>query len=65
MKIVVDFDKCIAAGQCVLAADDLFGQNEDDGIVIVLSEKVPPERLEAAQDAARRCPTGAIVIIED
>jgi len=65
MKIVVDFDKCIAAGQCVLAADDLFGQNEDDGIVIVLSQTIPAARLEAAQDAARRCPTGAIAIIDD
>lgn len=65
MKIVVDFDKCIAAGQCVLAADDLFAQNEDDGIVVLLSRTVPAERLEAAQDAARRCPTGAIAIVED
>ena len=65
MKIVVHYDKCISAGQCVLAADDLFGQNEDDGVVVVLSEQVPAARLEAALDAARRCPTGAIEIVED
>lgn len=65
MKILIDFDKCIAAGHCVTAADDIFAQNEDDGIVYLLCEDIPAERREAARNAARRCPTGAIEIRED
>ncbi len=65
MKVIIDADKCIAAGHCVVAADDIFAQNEDDGIVYLLTDKVSPERLEAARNAARRCPTAAIEIVED
>lgn len=65
MRIIIHVDKCIAAGHCVTAADDLFGQNEEDGIVFVIEDKIPPERLAAARNAARRCPTAAIEIVED
>ena len=33
MKVYVDQDRCIAAGQCVAHADEVFDQREDDGIV--------------------------------
>ncbi|MBB5781319.1 ferredoxin [Nonomuraea jabiensis] len=31
MKIIVDQDKCVASGQCVMAADDVFDQRDEDG----------------------------------
>lgn len=65
MRIVIHPDRCIAAGFCVAAAPDLFDQNEDDGIVILLSENLPQERIEPARTAARKCPTAAIEILED
>jgi ferredoxin len=65
MRITIHADKCIAAGHCVTAAEDIFGQNEDDGIVFLITQSVPPGRLEAARNAARRCPTGAIEIVEE
>lgn len=38
MKVVVDEDKCVAAGQCVAAAMDVFDQRDEDGIVVLLNE---------------------------
>ncbi|MEV4108457.1 ferredoxin [Nonomuraea sp. NPDC049695] len=35
MKIIIEQDKCVASGQCVLAADDVFDQRDEDGIVEV------------------------------
>jgi len=65
MRIIIHADKCIAAGHCVTAAADVFGQDEDEGIVFLIAETVPPGRLEATRNAARRCPTAAIEIVED
>lgn len=63
MKIIVDPDKCVGGGQCVLAADDLFDQ-DDDGIVTLLDSIPADDRLEDARAAARLCPAGAIEISE-
>ncbi|MBB5783574.1 ferredoxin [Nonomuraea jabiensis] len=65
MKIVVDEAKCCGAGQCVLIAPDVFDQNEDDGIVILL-EAEPAAHLHAAvREAAAVCPAAAIQVDED
>jgi ferredoxin len=47
MKIKVDATRCIGAGLCVVAAPEVFSQNEDDGLVIVLQE-YPPQHLHEA-----------------
>lgn len=64
MKVVVDEDKCVAAGQCVAAAMDVFDQREDDGIVILLNENPPPELADDVRNAAAVCPALAIRIEE-
>jgi ferredoxin len=64
MKVTVHKDQCIAAGQCVLAAPEVFDQREDDGVVILLAS-IPPDG--AAQDvrrAAALCPSLAITVEE-
>lgn len=61
MKITVDTDKCVGGGQCVLAADDLFDQ-DDDGIVTLLEAAPAPDRLDDARAAARLCPASAIEV---
>ncbi|MGO1050228.1 ferredoxin [Crossiella sp. CA198] len=63
MKIIVDRDKCCGAGQCVLAAPDLFDQ-DDDGIVLLLNATPAPAGFGAARDAATLCPAAAITIEE-
>jgi ferredoxin len=62
VKVVVDQGKCVGAGQCVLAADDVFDQREDDGLVDLLDASPPAERLADVQHAAAVCPASAIVV---
>lgn len=63
MKIEVNDPACVASGQCVLIAEDLFDQ-DDDGIVVLLDEHVGPERADAARRAASLCPARAITLSE-
>lgn len=64
LKVKVDREKCVGAGQCVMAAPDVFDQQEDDGIVILLDES-PDESLRAkVTKAARLCPA-KVIEVED
>ncbi|MET9294263.1 ferredoxin [Streptomyces sp. NPDC003077] len=65
MRVDVESDKCIASGVCVLAAPEVFDQNEDDGIVVVLDDRPAAERHEAVRDAAMRCPAAVIQLREE
>jgi ferredoxin len=60
MRIEIDQDKCCAAGQCVLAADDLFDQRDEDGVVVLLEATPPEAALDRAREAAALCPAAAI-----
>jgi ferredoxin len=62
MKVVVDEEKCVAAGQCVSAAMDVFDQRDEDGIVVVLNENPPAELADEVRNAAAVCPALAIRI---
>ncbi|MGY0055365.1 ferredoxin [Streptomyces sp. LZ34] len=62
MRINADTERCVGAGQCVLAAPALFDQ-DDDGTVMVLAEPAPPTK-DAAREAAHLCPSGAITLEE-
>ncbi|QDO02036.1 ferredoxin [Streptomyces sp. RLB3-17] len=62
MKVVVDEEKCVAAGQCVAAAMDVFGQRDEDGIVVLLNENPSPELADDVRNAAAVCPALAIHI---
>ena len=64
MKVFVDQDKCVASGQCVLAAPDVFDQREEDGIVVLLAENPPAELADAVREAAALCPALAIEVSE-
>jgi ferredoxin len=64
MKIAADRDTCIGAGMCVLTAPAFFDQ-DDDGIVQLLVEDVPPENADAARQAVALCPSGALRVLDD
>jgi ferredoxin len=64
MKVSVEADKCVAAGHCVVAAADVFDQNEDDGVVIVLDDEPALEHHDAVRQAAQLCPAAAIRLSE-
>ncbi|MBR8640442.1 ferredoxin [Streptomyces tuirus] len=62
MKVTVDEDRCVGSGQCVLAADDVFDQRDEDGIVTLLDAGPPDERLADVRHAAALCPAMAITV---
>ncbi|NUS12574.1 MAG: ferredoxin [Streptomyces sp.] len=63
MKVKLDADKCVASGQCVLAAMDVFDQ-DDDGIAILLEDRPAPELLDDVEEAIAVCPAAAIRLVE-
>jgi ferredoxin len=64
MKVTVEQDKCVAAGQCVHHAGEIFDQRDDDGVVLVLNDNPPAEQAEGVRQAAAVCPALAIHIEE-
>ncbi|MDT7803871.1 MAG: hypothetical protein QOI78_7304 [Actinomycetota bacterium] len=64
MNITVDEEKCCGAGQCVLAAPDVFDQRDEDGIVVLLDATPPSEQHAAVREAAAVCPAVAIDVQE-
>ena len=62
MRVTIDRSRCIAAGQCVLKAPQVFDQSEEDGIVILLNANPPAELRESVITAARICPAEAIKV---
>jgi ferredoxin len=64
MKVAVEQDKCVGAGQCVLLAPDVFDQRDEDGSVVLLAENPPAELHEDVREAARVCPAVAIQLTE-
>ncbi len=64
MKLTVDQDKCVSSGQCVLNADTLFDQRDEDGVVILLEGSPATDQHENARKAAAACPALAIAIEE-
>ena len=64
MKVTVDQNRCVASGQCVLTADDVFDQREEDGVVVLLNSNPSRERADDLRQAATLCPSGAITVEE-
>lgn len=64
MKVVVDQDKCVSSGQCVLNAGEVFDQRDDDGVVVLLTDHPPADQADNVRRAAAACPALAITIEE-
>jgi len=66
MRVEVELDepKCVAAGQCVLAAPEVFDQRDEDGVAVVLDNRPDPDLLDGVREAAALCPAAAIRLVE-
>jgi ferredoxin len=62
MKVTIDTDRCIAAGQCVLSAPDVFDQREEDGLVVLLNPSPSADVAVDVKQAAALCPALAITV---
>jgi ferredoxin len=63
VRVEADRGRCIGAGMCVMSAEEVFDQ-DDDGVVVVLSTEVPQAHAEAARRAVAGCPSGALRIVD-
>lgn len=61
MKITIDSDTCIGAGQCALIAPEVFTQ-DDDGFGTLIPGKEGAEGDPLAREAVRSCPVQAITL---
>ena len=59
MKISADREVCISAGNCVMAAEAVFDQDED-GIVVLLVDDVPDGEEDHVREAVKLCPSQAL-----
>lgn len=64
MKLKVNEDLCIACGQCVGNAREVFEFN-GEGFAQVKMDVIPKEYEEEAIDAKEGCPTDAIEEVEE
>jgi ferredoxin len=65
MHVSINESRCIAAGQCVLNAPEVFDQREDDGIVEILNENPEAGAYASVRLAVRLCPADVITLEED
>lgn len=63
MRIDIDHDLCIGAGQCALAAPTVFTQ-DDDGFSALLPGREDGGGDPMVREAARACPVSAITVSE-
>ncbi|GLY85515.1 ferredoxin [Actinoallomurus iriomotensis] len=64
MKVILDQDKCVASGQCVVAAMEVFDQRDEDGIAVLLNDSPPADQADDVRHAATVCPALAITVEE-
>ena len=76
MRVELDVPKCVASGQCVVAAPDVFDVGvpplersrewgrDDDGVAILLEERPGEELLDDVREAVAICPAAAIRLVE-
>jgi ferredoxin len=64
VKVIVDQDKCVSSGMCVMNAGDVFDQRDDDGVVELLVDEPGPDQAEETRKAVAACPALAIHIEE-
>jgi ferredoxin len=61
MRITADSGVCVGSGQCVLTEPAVFDQ-DDDGIVTLLTDHPDGEAAGHARDAVNLCPSQALSI---
>jgi ferredoxin len=64
MRIKADTNLCVGSGQCVLIEPAVFDQ-DDDGIVALLTDQPGDQRAAQARHAVTLCPSRALSILQE
>ena len=66
MKIKVDLDKCIVAGECYYNHPTLMKRNPDTGYPdLLVTDLATDDEVREAHEAAEVCPAQAISVVDD
>ncbi|RAY11358.1 ferredoxin [Actinomadura craniellae] len=60
MRVRIDPERCRGAGQCAFTAPEVFDQDEDTGLVVLLLAEPPDTARPAVERAAAACPNRVI-----
>ena len=63
-RIVVDYDLCEANAVCMKIAPDVFRVDAQDKLHLLV-EHPAAEALERVEKAVRRCPKGALSLVDE
>lgn len=63
MRVELDQLKCVASGQCVFSAPEVFDQRDEDGIAFLLTEQPDDAQLDGVRNAEALCPAAAIRLL--
>ncbi|MFC9731869.1 ferredoxin [Streptomyces roseolus] len=61
-RLTADRGRCIGAGMCAMTAPDLFDQDPEEGLVLLLHTEPPAAHRAAARLAVGVCPSGALAL---
>lgn len=64
MRVIVDQDRCLSSGQCVMSVPGVFDQREEDGVVTLLTDEPSDDVADEVRNAAVVCPGQAITVEE-
>ncbi|WP_331744482.1 ferredoxin [Streptomyces mirabilis] len=64
MRVTTDQERCCGAGMCALTAPEVFDQDEETGLVVLLDPTPPTARHAAVRLAAGSCPC-AVITLDD
>ncbi len=65
IRISADRERCIGSGLCVLSEDGVFDQDDQDGRVLLLTDRPADHQAQAVRGAVESCPGHALTLIED
>ncbi|MFE9664221.1 4Fe-4S domain-containing protein [Streptomyces sp. NPDC005955] len=63
MRVYADRESCISGGRCMATLPEVFDQ-DDEGLVVVLTSRPAPEHHARTRKAAYLCPARAIDVTE-
>ena len=63
VNVAADQDRCVGSGMCMLAVPEVFDQ-DDDGIVTLLTSDPDDERADAVRKAVANCPAAALRLVD-
>jgi ferredoxin len=62
MKVSIDQVSCVGSGPCVVTAPEVFDQQDEDGIAMLLRNAPDESLAPGVEEAARLCPAQAIPV---